>query len=50
MNGNKGGAAQEVRETAHKSSNGSGKQIKVCLKIFDEITKLLWPSLMDFFL
>jgi hypothetical protein len=39
LDGNEGGAAQEVRETVCKSSNGSGKQMKVCSKNYHEITK-----------
>ncbi len=31
-------AAQEVHGEAYKNPNGSGKQIKVSLKIYDEIT------------
>ncbi len=39
MNGNEGGAAQEVREMVCTSSNRSSKRNKVCSKIYDEMTK-----------
>ncbi len=39
LNGNEVGSAQEERETVFKSSNGSGKQMKVCSKNYHEITK-----------
>jgi hypothetical protein len=40
VNGNEGGAApREVCGVVCKSSNGSGKRIKVGSKIYEEITK-----------
>jgi hypothetical protein len=54
FNGNEGGAAQEERETVFTSSNGSGKQMKVCSKNYHQITKHIillvtnkWPNELE---